>query len=380
MITHYLVRRFIGCVSLLLKVEIIGMTLLKEVVFEEKTGRTGRLGMILLNRPAVLNATTKQMNLAIYHQLDKWQQDESIKAVIIRGAGDRAFCAGGDIRKLYESGKAGTQYSDEFFLSEYRLNHRIFYFNKPYIAWLNGITMGGGVGISIYGSHRLATEKLMWAMPETRIGYFPDIGASYFLPRCPGKVGFYLGLSGEYIDAHDACYVGIVDAIIASDQLNDFTNALLNADYCKDAYAAVDNVVQSFLMRKKTSHIEKHYHSINRCFDQMSVEAIFNCLEKEKSEWSYACLKLLKQRSPIALKVTLEHLKRGEKLTFDDCMRMDYCVNRHFVKHPDYYEGIRAAIIDKDHHPKWHPSCLEEVSSDDVVKFFTQVDPEISFK
>ena len=356
-----------------------------DIIFEER----GHIGLITLNRPDVLNATTTDMNLAIHQHLDAWEAKDNIKAVVIRGEGDRAFCAGGDIRRLYDSGKEKSSYIDEFFPSEYRLNHCLFHFKKPYIALLDGITMGGGVGISVYGSHRIATERLEWAMPETRIGYFPDIGSSYFFPRCVSKTGFYLALSSAHINAIDACYVGVADYVISSNKQEDLITQLTEADFSNDvhttAHVVVDQILESFkdastLEALKETSLENHQACIDRCFSEQTIEKIFTALEKDNDKWGQQCLTELQKRSPTSLKVTLEQLQRGQDMTFDDCMRMEYRLNRRFIQNNDFYEGVRAAIVDKDRKPKWEPADLNKVSKEHVLRYFEPLKKgELSF-
>jgi enoyl-CoA hydratase/carnithine racemase len=344
-----------------------------EVLFETLSGQYGEVGVITLNRPDSLNALNFNMCVAIDQQLRVWEQAPNIKAVVIRGAGERAFCAGGDVRQIYEAGPQGWERSREFFHHEYNLDRRIHHYPKPYIALLDGITMGGGMGLSMHGSHRVATEKLKLAMPETGIGFFPDIGGSYFLTRCVGKMGWYLGLTGAVCNAADGQYVGLINAVIASHQLSELLASLVAADWTQGAHQAATAVIATYAAQSEGSSVAglaAHRETIDRCFSQPTVEAILEQLAQQTDDWSQQTLKTLQQRSPTSLKVTLASLNRAALMNFDEAIQQEYRVAQHFLSNLDFYEGVRAAVIDKDRNPRWQPNNLSAVSAEQVEAYF----------
>ncbi len=330
-----------------------------EVLFEKR----GALGLITLNRPKALNALTHGMCVSMRTRLDNWATDQGIKAVVVRGAGERAFCAGGDIRALYESGKAGTSYALDFYRDEYLLNAAIRHFPKPYIALIHGFDMGGGVGVSINGSYRIAGETMMFAMPETGIGLFPDVGGSYFLPRCPGQIGMYLGLSGARLKTADSLYAGIATHFVPLAKWEGLIEALANGAEAEAAIGAVqDTVPDTFL--------SEHRGAIDRIFAGNSVEEILAALDVEHEDWADDAAKTIRAKSPTSLKITVRQLREGAKLEFDDCMRMEFRMVNRVVAGREFYEGVRATIIDKDGAPKWRPADLAQVSDADVAAYF----------
>jgi len=342
---------------------------MNEILFE----RVGRLGKVTLNRPQALNALTHGMCVALHAQLKAWAADDGVKAVLIRGAGDRAFCAGGDIRKVAEEGKAGGQYPYDFFRDEYRLNAYIKAYPKPYIALVDGIDMGGGVGLSVHGSHRVIGEKLMFAMPETGIGLFPDVGGTYFLARCPGMTGRYLALTGARIKAADALYLGIGDTLVPTARLNELETAL--------AADPAESTIARFAADPGTPPLAAHRAVIDRCFAGDSVEAILKACETDSSAFAQEAAVAMLGKSPTSMKITLRALIEGARLDFRDCMRMEYRMARGCVAGYDFYEGVRAVVIDKDQKPKWNPATLEAVSHVQVDGYFADLGPnELTFE
>jgi enoyl-CoA hydratase len=330
-----------------------------EVLFEKR----GVLGLITLNRPKALNALTHGMCVSMKAQLDSWAKDDSVKVVVVRGAGDRAFCAGGDIRALYDSGKAGSPYALDFYRDEYRLNAAIKHFPKPYIALIHGFDMGGGVGVSINGSHRVAGETMVFAMPETGIGLFPDVGGSYFLPRCPGQIGMYLGLSGARLKAADSLYAGIATHFVPTEKWDGLVNTLAGGAEAQAAIGAVqDTVPDTFL--------SEHRAAIDRIFGGNSLEEILSSLDAEHEDWADDCARTIRAKSPTSLKLAFRQLREGAKLEFDDCMRMEFRLVNRVVAGHEFYEGVRATIIDKDGAPKWQPADLAQVSDADIAAYF----------
>ena len=336
-----------------------------EVLFE----RQGRAGVITLNRPKALNALTLNMVDAMDAQLRSWRNDPAVEMVIVKGAGERAFCAGGDIRALYDSGKAGTPYVIDFYAREYRLNTLIKRYPKPYIALVNGIVMGGGVGVSVHGSVRVCGEGTMFAMPETGIGLFPDVGGTFFLPRCPGEVGMYLALTGARLDVTDASYAGIATHVVPQAQ-----HAVLLADLCNGPDALERVLARHAVRSQNKPKLEGLQPAINLHFAGTSVEEIMASLESGKSLFEEQTVKSLKGKSPTSLKVAFRQVREGAKLGFEDCMRLEFRLTNRFMRGHDFYEGVRAVIIDKDNAPKWDPSSIDQVRARDVDRYFAPLE------
>ena len=332
--------------------------------------RRGGLELVTLNRPKALNALTTAMCLELEARLAACEGDPEVAAVVVRGAGERAFCAGGDVVVIYNSGKGDGVAAAEFFAAEYRMNRRIFHYPKPYVALIDGIAMGGGVGVSVHGSHRVATERTLFAMPETGIGLFPDVGGSHFLPRLPGALGRYLGLVGQRIGPADCLYCGIATHYVESARLPELEAALAEGLGSGPAGAAVDAVLAEFAGEPGPAPLADHRAVIDRCFARGSVEAILAALEAEGGDWAAATRETLLTRSPTSLKVTLRQLDRGAGQDFDETMVMEYRLARACVAGHDFLEGIRAAVIDKDRAPKWRPATLAEVSEELVASHF----------
>ena len=330
----------------------------------------GALAQITLNRPKALNALTFDMAERAIAQLAAWTEDATVAAVVIEGAGEKAFCAGGDIRAIYNSARGDRQHAADFFRAEYRLNRAIHHFAKPYIALIDGITMGGGVGLSIHGSHRVATERTRFAMPETSIGLFPDVGASYVLPRLPGRLGLYIGLTGQRLDAADCLACGLATHYVPNERLQDLISALAAADFSSDAQQAADALLATMAVDPGPSKLTERRQEIERCFAGESVEAILSALEAEDSDWARQTLEHLRGRSPSSLKITFEAYRRGAALEFDEVMVMEYRLSQACVAGHDFPEGIRAVIIDKDNKPDWQPAALAEVSDAMLAAYF----------
>ncbi len=331
----------------------------QDVLFE----RRGALGLITLNRPKALNALTHAMCVAMRDRLSHWKADEAIKTVAIRGAGERAFCAGGDIRALYESGSAGTSYAIDFYRDEYGLNAAVKHFPKPYVALLHGIVMGGGVGVSVHGSHRLADPSAVVAMPETGIGLFPDVGGSFFLPRLPGETGTYLALSGAMLKAADLAYTGISTHTVPAAQWDELIGRLAGGDDVDGALDGLSHLIEP-------PPLAEHRAEIDRDFSLQSVDAVLAALDAEGTAWAQAIASTIRAKSPTSLKVTLRQLREGRSLDFDACMRMEFSIVNRIIAGHDFYEGVRATIIDKDGAPRWRPDSLAEVGDADVDSYF----------
>jgi enoyl-CoA hydratase/carnithine racemase len=350
-----------------------------EILFEVKDG----LGLITLNRPKALNALTHGMILELEKVIPGWENDPAIKAVVLRGAGDRAFCAGGDVGDLYRESRedpAGTLRRD-FFYDEYIVNRRIYRYAKPWISLINGIDMGGGVGLSVHGSHSVATERFVFAMPETTIGLFPDVGGGYFLSRLPGALGVFLALTSYRLRAADALWAGIVTAYVPSARLNELQDALGLADLAgPDANRKVDAVVARFAGDPGQPTLPAKMRDIDRCFSAETVLEIKAKLEADRSEWAKNQLEALMKLSPLSMAITLEQLKRCANRSFEDAMTIEYRMAQHAMRPDhDFFEGVRALLIDKDQKPRWNPSTIEGVTRDMVEAHFKPVANDLVF-
>lgn len=339
----------------------------EDILFEKR----GVMGLVTLNRPQALNALTHAMCVKMKAQLDEWARDSAVKLVVIRGNGERAFCAGGDIRALYESGKAKTSYALDFYRDEYRLDAAVKHFPKPYVSLLHGIVMGGGVGVSVNGANRVADESVVFAMPETGIGLFPDVGGSYFLPRCPGEIGMYLALTGARLKTMDMLYAGIATHFVPAARTEELLSRL--ADGVNFAWA-----VGTLVENATTAPLTQHRAVIDKCFSGASVEEILSSLDEEGSDWARETAAAIRTKSPTSLKVAYRQLREGKKIKFDECMGMEFrMVNRIIAGH-DFYEGVRATIIDKDGAPKWQPADLAGVTDADIDAYFAPLQEELS--
>ena len=317
------------------------------------TRRDGRLGRILLNRPRALNALDLPMLRACAAILGAWRDDPLVDAVVIEGAGERAFCAGGDIRAMRDGQISGDRASvDQFFSEEYALNLTIATYPKPYIALVDGICMGGGIGVAVHGAYRVATEHAVFAMPETAIGFFPDIGATYFLPRLPGELGIYFGLTGLRVTGADAVHAGLATHFTPRAHLS-----VLSAALARDGVAAL----VAYNTNLPPFSLEPHRAAIDHCFSAPTVTGIIARLQAVQAEWSEAALKTLHQVSPSALHWTLLALRRGRGLTLPQALDAEFALTRTTMAQPDFAEGVRAMIVDKDRKPVWQPSRIEDV-------------------
>lgn len=335
--------------------------------------RRGALGVVTLNRPKALNALNLPMIRGLQAQLDAWREDADIGAVAVLGAGDRAFCAGGDVRAVYEAGKAaetGQGLTADFFREEYRLNHTIHTYPKPYIALVNGISMGGGVGLSIHGQVRAVTETLMFAMPETGIGLFPDVGGGWFLPRCPGETGTYLALTGHRCGAADAYYVGYATHHVPQEALPALVDALARQDLAGAEPAGVADVVATYHRDPGEAPLAAHRDVIDRCFAFDTVEEIVAALRGDGSAFATQTLATLDRMSPTSLKIALRQLRTGRGRDYSDVVTMEYRLSQACMREHDFYEGIRALLVDKDKSPKWRPARLDDVGEDLVDRHF----------
>jgi enoyl-CoA hydratase len=341
---------------------------------EIRSEQQGALGIITLTRPKALNALTLGMIRVMNPLLRRWEKDASIGAVLVRGEGDRAFCAGGDVRAVYDSGMAQRRgegdgaITRDFFREEYILNRLIKRYSKPYVALIDGITMGGGVGLSVHGTYRVATERTMLAMPETGIGLFPDVGGSYFLPRIGGEKGVFLALSGTRVHAADLLHLKIATHHVPAEKLDDVVAAV--AKVADQGEAAVGAAIAGLSTPTGEPTLPAQAAAIARCFAGHTVEAVLEALTKEGSDWSAGLLKTLAGMSPTSMKITLRQMREGAKLDFDACMQMEYRMTQGCMAGHDFFEGIRAQLVDKDRNPKWNPATLAEVTEAEVARHF----------
>jgi enoyl-CoA hydratase/carnithine racemase len=343
-----------------------------DILFE----RRGTAGLVTLNRPQALNAVTGAMVRALARQLAEWETDPAVTRVILTAAGGRAFSAGGDLRALYDLGRAG-QYEEalKFFREEYALNTRIKRYRKPYVALIDGIVMGGGVGISVHGSHRVAGDKFVFAMPEVGIGFFPDVGGTWFLPRLPGELGTYCALTGERLAAADAVAAGVSTHRVDSGRFPELMEALCGA-------VPVDAILAAFAQPAGEGPVMAQRAAIDRLFARNRVEDILAALDARAAHdtdaaFASAAAALMRTKSPTSLKLALAQVRRGRELDFAACMRTEFRIVSRVVHGQDVYEGIRAVIIDKDQKPCWQPPRLEAVSAAEVERHFAPLPREL---
>ncbi len=331
--------------------------------------RTGSAAIIRLNRPKALNSLNLNMVRKMRAALQDFAADPAVSVVVLAGEGDRGLCAGGDIRALYEMGRAGDPQATLFWQEEFPLNYAIAHFTKPYIALMDGITMGGGVGLSSHGSHRVVTERTRLAMPETGIGYFPDVGASWLLPQAPGETGTWMGLTGLEVNAADAIFAGLADCFVPSGRLPDLVHALGGLAAGADD-EAVKAVLEEFMAMPEEGQLQKNRDLIDRCFGHDSVEQIIAALDAEDEPFATHSRQTLQSRSPTSLKLTLRLLRAGRSSSgLVECLEREFGAGREVLRHHDFYEGVRAAIIDKDRNPRWAPARLAEVSSRSIEPY-----------
>ena len=332
--------------------------------------REGNAGRVLLNRPKVLNALNHKMIIQLKNKLESWSKDNSIKLVIIEGAGEKALCAGGDIRALYDSRPNNQQFVARFYADEYLLNMTIKSFPKPYVSVMDGIVMGGGVGVTVPGSHRIVTERTICAMPETGIGLIPDVGSTYFLARAPKHIGTYIGLTGTKMNASDTIYAGFADHTVQSKSLPTLLEELSHGNYENDIESEINSIISSYKTIMEPSKLEPLSFFISNIFSNNSIEKIITGLKNHDSKWSRETLDTLNKKSPTSLKLSLRAIKGAEKLCFNDCIKIEYRVVLNIMKGSDIYEGIRALIVEKDNRPQWQPNSLEDVTDNIVNDHF----------
>lgn len=347
------------------------------------TRSDGGVGYITLNRPDALHALNLDMCETILAALRVWAQDPGVHIVVVdHAAGSRGFCAGGDIAMLRESGMSDGKDARAFFAEEYRMNAAIESFPKPYLALIDGVTMGGGVGLSVHGSYRVATERTLFAMPETGIGLFPDVGGGWFLPRLSGELGTWLALTGARLKGSDVAAARVATHFLPSELMPNLKAQIAEADFSAGAAEMLGEILSRLTHVVPAGSFEAHMETINACFAGDSAEAMVAALEADGSEWAVKQAETIRTKSPETVKVALRQVREGAKCeTFEDNMRMEYRIGWRKVQSADFLEGVRAVIIDKDHAPNWTPDTLEAVSAADVAKYFAPLgDDELSFE
>jgi 3-hydroxyisobutyryl-CoA hydrolase len=334
----------------------------------------GAARIITLNRPKALNALNLSMVRQIYSQMKKWLNDDKAGLVFIKGAGEKAFCAGGDVLSVTQSAKSGGTIHKEFFREEYMLNFLIGTYKLPYVALIDGITMGGGCGLSIHGDFRVATEKTLLAMPETALGLFPDVGGSFFLPRLPGKLGMMLALTGYRLKGADVFHSGLATHYVESKNIAEIENELIKLPKSKCNNERIETILNKFTPEHVPGFsLQSHLETINTTFNGKSVENIIEKLNAKGDDFSKKQVDELMKMSPTSLKVTYQQLINGSVSDFPSVFTMEHRMGYHFLEANDFYEGCRAILIDKDRNPKWKPSKIEDVSVDTVNKYFGPV-------
>lgn len=340
------------------------------------------IGFITLDRPKALNSLSLEMIRSITKALLDWKDASNVRAIFIHGSHERAFCAGGDIRFFNDvATKAPSGDSallEDFFNEEYALNYLIHRYPKPYVSLLDGIVMGGGMGIGQGGPDnqlRIVTERTKMAMPEVNIGLFPDVGGGYFLSRCPGEMGTYLGVTGEVINASDAIYTKLADIYLPGIHVSALINYIEQSNG-SDLRARIRHFAAAYQSQLPPSQLAQHRHAIDQYFSYNDVNSICKALRADSSSFAQHTFEVMQTRSPLMMCVTLEQLRRGKQLSIAECLRLERTMIRHCFKHGEALEGIRALVVDKDMQAKWKPATLAEVSPELIKQFFEQVWPD----
>lgn len=330
------------------------------------------VGFLTLNRPKAINSLTQTMVTALDAALDAWERDDEVRAVVINGAGERGLCAGGDVVALYHSARADGVDARRFWFDEYRLNARIGDYPKPYVALMDGIVMGGGVGVSAHGSVRVVTEKSTIAFPEVGIGFIPDVGGTYLLSRAPGLLGIHAALTGAPFSGADAIELGFADHFVPQKDLARFT-AMVEAD-------GPEAAVSAYAEEPPPSQLAAQRGWIDHCYAGETVADIVAALRGHDEGPANEAAGLIATRSPVALAVTLAAVRRAAVLgSLEDVLVQEYRVSCSSLKSHDFVEGIRAQLVDKDRNPQWSPSSITEVTDDDVAAYFVPADPDLTF-
>ena len=329
-----------------------------------------RVGRLRLNRPKAIHALTTQMCEAMSEALLRWQHDDSVEAVVIDHAEGRGFCAGGDVVMLARSGDTDAEEAKRFFFAEYRLNHLLFTYSKPTVAIMDGITMGGGVGISLPCDYRIATENTRLAMPETSIGLFPDVGGGWYLPRLPGRVGEFMALTGARLDGAECQYLGLATHYVEQTSLPDMIDRIATTPQ------RVQGPIGTFAVTPPEAKIAASLPNITRFFGSYRLEEVLAALEADETDWAQTELATLRTKSPLSCKVSLRLMEEGaQRASFSDEMRAEYALAGRVVRTHDFCEGVRAVLIDKSGDPQWDPPTPEEVTDEMLDVLFAPLPP-----
>src|SRR6478752_7141508 len=335
--------------------------------------REGAAGVIRLNRPKAINAMTLEMSIGIDAALDAFEADPAVAVVVLEGAGERGLCAGGDIRGLYESSKAGGDLGKTFWRQEYVMNARIAKYPKPYVAFMDGLVMGGGVGLSGHASHRVVTDRTKLAMPEVGLGFFPDVGGTWLLSRSPGEIGTYFGLTGQTMNGPDAIYARFADAVVPSSKLAALREALLHLRTgvsSADVKAAIDR----FATGETSGPVAALQPRIDAWFGYDRMGDIVAALQRDGSELAQATLKTLNEKSPRGMVVALKLLRLARaSSSLEQCLVREYRAALEVFASDDFREGVRAAVIDKDRNPRWSPPAIGDVTPEMVAPYFAEI-------
>ncbi len=344
-----------------------------EILFDRK----GVAGIVTLNRPGALNALTHNMVRLLAAKLTDWKSDAAVTRVVIRANGERAFSAGGDLREVTEWGRSG-RYADAlvFWRDEYLLNAAIKRYPKPYVALIDGIMMGGGVGVSVHGSHRVAGDQFQFAMPEVGIGFYPDVGATWFLPRLKGEIGTYCALTGERLKTADGVAAGVASHHVRSVRFAELTEAL-----CGNV--SVDAILAAFAEPVEKGEVMARQTAIDQLFAGASIEEILAAVEDVAkmdgggTAWAAKIAAIMRGKSPTSLRIALQQMRRGKNWTFEECMQAEFRIVSRVIREHDFYEGVRAVIVDKDNKPRWRPATLAEVTPAMVEAHFAPLAEEL---
>ncbi|MBH5396930.1 enoyl-CoA hydratase/isomerase family protein [Bradyrhizobium sp. CNPSo 4010] len=332
----------------------------------------GAAGIIRLNRPKAINAVTLEMFRDIDRALDRFEADPAIAVILLEGAGERGLCAGGDIRTLWESSKAGGDLGKILWREEYILNARIKKFPKPYVAFMDGIVMGGGVGLSAHASHRVVTDRTKLAMPEVGLGFFPDVGGTYLLSHAPGEIGTYFGLTGQTMNGPDAIHARFADWVVPAARLPELRDAL--TQLCLGATAAdVGKLIGGFATGETAGPVAAREPIIDALFGFDRMEDIIAALKRDGSEFALATLKTLNEKSPRGMVVTLKLLRLARGSRLEECLVREYRAALEVFRSDDFREGVRAAVIDKDRNPTWSPPRIEDVTPEMLAPYLADI-------
>ncbi len=335
--------------------------------------RRGVAGFILLDRPKALNALTPAMGRMIAEALDSFERDERVARVVVASAGGRAFCAGGDIRLIYQLGKQGDHAAQlDFWREEYRLNRRIKRYSKPYVALIDGVVMGGGVGLCVHGSHRVASERCVFAMPEVGIGFFPDVGATFALPRLAHRIGVYLAATGLRAEAGDVVALGLAQSFVPGAAFGELARAL-------EEQGPVDEIIARFAAPPPASTIMAEAAHIESWFARLDRQAILDSLASSAergSPFARSALAAMREKSPTSQAIALRQMALGAGLSFEEALRLEFRIVSRICRGHDFYEGVRAAIVDKDQSPRWRPGPGEALEESAIAAYFAPLGAE----